>query len=422
MTSLPLSAASASPPRALRIEAGLLAALLFVLPALEAPKNVLAVAWLGLWAWNRARAGDWGGAWRWADTVLAAWAGTAVLGAVFAMDRALALGNLADPLRSVVLCWAVSRAGFDARAQAGLLLAAVAGIVLPLVHGTWLAYGTTTEHWITLNSVGHVNHSALYLVLGLVCALSLRLTGERHPQGRRLLLVLTLWFGVSLLLTASRAAILAGLVVGTALVWRMARRGGLSRRQVFSGMALALGLLALTAGLSVKGGPDGGVKQTWIAKFHTTNTTSGLLSFRDQTWGNAIDAVRRHPSFGVGLENYSRLTPALLCTWRRDAGLPCDEATRLRFDHAHGLIFQTLADRGLVGAAALLALLVLWAHAALRGGAESDPHREAVRLACAGALGVVLVAGIMNTTLRVEHGLFALLLLGLRLDALRRPA
>ena len=85
--------------------------------------------------------------------------------------------------------------------------------------------------------------------------------------------------------------------------------------------------------------------------------------------------------------------------------------------HGHSLYVNTLAERGLFGFAVLMLVLIAWA-AAL---AAAVPRKDAPPLdwalfgaALAGWL-VTVIVGLVNTTLHHEHGILAVLLLGLLL-------
>jgi hypothetical protein len=89
--------------------------------------------------------------------------------------------------------------------------------------------------------------------------------------------------------------------------------------------------------------------------------------------------------------------------------------------HAHSLLFNTLAERGIAGGLPLAAILAtwLWSLVRARPQAQSPPLVWSVWSAAAAAWVVTIVAGLVNTTLHHEHGILAGLLLGAWLSVLR---
>jgi len=83
---------------------------------------------------------------------------------------------------------------------------------------------------------------------------------------------------------------------------------------------------------------------------------------------------------------------------------------------------NTLVERGAVGLAALLAVLVLWAWSVVRHLPEdrAPPLRWAYWGAATAAWLVAVVVGLVNTTLHHEHALLSMLLLGGWLSVLAR--
>jgi O-antigen ligase len=140
-----------------------------------------------------------------------------------------------------------------------------------------------------------------------------------------------------------------------------------------------------------------------------------VLAYRDQIWATATSALRAHPAFGIGMDNFSRLDAPRVRGWAEARGEPFDEKTFFFAPHAHSLYFNTLAERGLAGSAVLLAVLVAWIASLARGfpGARAgDAEWAAWGAALSGWL-VTMLVGFANTTLHHEHALLAVLLLGL---------
>jgi O-antigen ligase len=89
--------------------------------------------------------------------------------------------------------------------------------------------------------------------------------------------------------------------------------------------------------------------------------------------------------------------------------------------HAHGLYFNTLAERGLVG---LLPLLIFLAGIGLtlfrhRMQNTDSPLQKTLWGGALGAWVVTVLGGLFNTTFHHEHGLITMILIAIWLAQLR---
>jgi O-antigen ligase len=149
-------------------------------------------------------------------------------------------------------------------------------------------------------------------------------------------------------------------------------------------------------------------------------TAQGLLTTastetRIKHWHLAIEGWRQRPWLGWGPDSFQQLTVEEVCQWRKARGEGCERGLYLQQKHAHSLYAATLAERGIVGAVALLLLLALWGWSLVRS-AGSAAQSWLWPASAAGFL-IVLVAGTFNTTLRVEHGSLAVVFFGLWIAA-----
>jgi O-antigen ligase len=147
---------------------------------------------------------------------------------------------------------------------------------------------------------------------------------------------------------------------------------------------------------------------------------NNVFSYRDGLWRVALAAWRQHRWFGVGMDNFGRITPERVRAWDADAGRTHDPSRYFFSSHGHSLYANTLAERGVVGATALSIVLLAWAATMVRyRPRRTDDDEEWLVWGCAVSAWVVTVAaGLVNTTLHDEHGILAALLLGLWLSRL----
>lgn len=392
------------------VELTALLLLVLTLPNLEAPKNLAWLGWVATWVYNRWRSRDFGGPWRAWDSVFALWLASPLLvhfGAAFPSS----LRESADVFRYVLLGWLLMRSGYGTAEWRALGTATAISLILGI---SWALWDWTRPHsyeGIQLASVGHVNHSAIYLVIafGALTGGACALWGALRPAARALLAGTVSLIVVALLLAGSRAAagfmLILALFIG--LVWWRRSRWPLL---VMTGVAvLSLALLY-------------GFDQDMRRKFAVADQSdTGMLYARAEIWRQAFEAARAHPWFGVGMENFKKIDPPTVQRWVESRGgeyLP----ERYRGNpHAHNLYLNLLAERGIIGTA--LSLLPLLGAALLlartRPLANQSPEEWGMWMGAASGVGATLAVGVFNSTLHHEHAMLTTLLLGLWLNSHR---
>ena len=390
------------------IEFGLLVTLCFFLPLYEAPKGLASIAYVVTWLVNRLRARDFGGRIDIWDVLIAGWIASGYVVAAFAgLDGHEWIGAR-DLHHYGLLLWLVKRGGYSSSEIRWLIGTLVASAVVGLFHGYWRWWsGIGKSGTLQLHSVGHVNHTAIYLAIMLgVCASWLF---TRWKAWRAGILVVTLAVTalvlVSLDVTASRGAIGVGLALLPllALVWWPR-----------SHAALAASIVTVVAVVVVNAMTGAEVVQ----KQQRNVAQENVLSFRDGVWRMSLVAWERYPVFGVGMDNYSLITLERVKTWREEAGKRYERADFAQFPHGHSIYLNTLAERGVIGFAVLVAVLLAWLVwlARFRPRPADDDLDWLLWGCAASAWFVTAAAGTVNTTLHHEHGILAALLLGLWLS------
>jgi O-antigen ligase len=380
-----------------------LIALAVVLPLLEGPKNLFWILYVALWLANRARARDFGGPWdRW-DTLIVLWIASAQAAVVFA-----GLGAdwhaVTDVVRYASVLWLMKRSRYSERVLVALLVALAAGTLVALGVGYYRILWTTQYTHLGLKSVGHVNHSAIYLAIVLGATLIATRAWWRHAAApwRIGALLCTLIFAVSLFVMQSRAAVGAAIPVAAVLLVAYAVRHRHGMRRLAIGAAILVGI-----GLVVK--PE--VVEKNFVQIERSGT---LLAFREGIWHAGLLAWREFPVFGVGVHSWGRISEERVKDWAAKRGENVDTGDLVFSSHGHSLYVNTLVERGVLGLAAVLAVLVAWAVALFRHipDAASSPLRWSYWGGSAAAWMVAVIVGLVNTTLHHEHALISVLLLG----------
>ena len=398
------------------VEFLLLAGIAISLPMFEGVKNVIWVLYAGTWYVNRLRRGvtwdTFGGRWDGWDTVFAALLLTAPLGAAFAGLRHHEWTACQDTLRMTSIAWFLKRSGYGDTEWLRLHITLQASTVVAVLWAlAALAYPHTYEG-IQLNSVGHVNQSVIYIVICFGA-----LVGG----------VAAYWRDMSAMW---RAAAIGAIVVQLAALFAAGSRAGAGTAMLG---AVAFGLLWLRRSR----GPiiwTAIAIAAFVVLVSTVNTDMRrkqefaldsphpLLNERYPIWQQALTAWRAHPAFGVGGDNFGNITAAHVGAWSHEAGAHYDTASFVRSSHAHNLYLNMLAEHGVLGMAMLAILCAAWVLSLVRGKpAMTDP--PIAWLAWSGAAaGLVVTVGLgaFNTTLHDEHGLLALMMLGIWLGYRRR--
>ena len=384
-------------------EFGWLLALVFFLPLFEAPKNLCWLGYLITWLYRRYRNKDWGGPWdRW-DSLIALWIASGYVAAAFAGIRQDEWSGANDILRYGSVLWLVKRSRYDERALLWILGTVIASTLVALLWGYWKVHVARTHLTLGLNSVGHVNHSAIYMAIVLGIALSFTIAYWKRIglAGRAMLGFSVTALTVSVFATESQAAVGAAVLFVVAFAAALGARG---RVDAVKGALIAL------LGFAIVFAANPGVLNKTLDRAEKGR----VLSFRDQIWSNGLVEWRRFPLFGVGLGNFGHVSLEQLQDWSKAqnwAVRPSDEGMT---SHGHSLYLTALAERGLIGFGILIAVLIAWGVALLRGVPRA-PHSPLewtlFGAAFAGWL-ITVVIGLVNTTLHHEHGILAVLVLG----------
>jgi O-antigen ligase len=378
-----------------RLELAALVALALFLPVLEAPKNLAWFAYVTAWLANRYRASDYGGSWEAADTLIAGWIACGFLSAAFTDVHAKEWHGALDVVRYGSVLWLLKRSNYS-HSEAKVVLGALLGSALI---GFGMAYwrlangATTGATTLELHSVGNVNHTAIYLAIVFGLATSWALAGSFFAAAVAGALLF------SLFVASSRAAVFVALAL--MMVLAAVRGTSASKRLTIA--------LVLVAALAVMVKPDVWHKQLKMM------ASQDVLAHRGGVWRIALETWMAHPVFGVGMTNMAVVTREQAKEARLALGTQYDATVHFDVGHAHSLYLNTLAERGLVGAAILAAILAVLGIWLVRYRPRPNGTDDDFLFWGAAASGyiVTVVVGIANTTLHHEHGLLATLLIGL---------
>ncbi len=301
----------------------------------------------------------------------------AFISAIFAQKPELAVHGGFDFLKMYILFLIVATDFLDKKSIKSIGIIVIVSTAIGAIWGI-TEYATGKSATIELHSVGHVNHSAIYLALALVLAIPFLRLLEGRPE-KIFISLSSVIILISLILTGSRATILG--ITAALIVMFIFTKGKKQSAYAFTAVIAAAVIISISV-------PDLQLLQK------NTSLSDMSLIHRIKLWENAWEMFTLHPVVGVGAKHFKFYNTL-------DSG-----------SHAHNLYFNTVAQLGIVGFISLASLFYL-----IIKSLKAYNNRESLLWTAAlGAFIIVLVNGIFNTTLHSEHGLLFALILALGLN------
>jgi len=392
------------------LELAFLSLMLLSLPSLEAPKNIFLILFLAtsLYRQYTKKAKD---PWRLWDWIFLSYIASAFLSATFAgIPNGAEWGGFSSFLIWTGFAWLLSRTQYESKEITWIIWVAILATLPPLAWGLIEYMMIHTKDTLQLHSVGHVNHSAIYLGIILGAALSVVLSIWRDVGliKRIGLILLPIIFFVSIIIGQSRGVFGISLV-RLSLIILLIPNPKKIKAIAFALFALILVLMPLM---------NAAIIQKQIANQNANNT----LSDRDRVWNVSFEAARFYPVFGVGNGNWNRITLEDLKKSREERNVPFDEKNyTIQYGHSHSLYLTSLVERGVSGFVVLIVFMGSWLITLIKSYRKLKSSTQGSYLwgASLGAWIVTCGVGFVNSTFHHEHAILALLFLGLHLGYLK---
>jgi O-antigen ligase len=279
--------------------------------------------------------------------------------------------------------------------------------------GVIVAY-LETAYWqggaFELRSVGHINHTAIFIALTLGAVVPLLLSRTSSFQARLVLMPMAIILTAGLFFADSRAGIVAlAIIVAIALLHSL-------MFHLKTGVAVLL--LAIAAGGYMVSAPPKVVEELVDRPMLYMGNTPAP---REKLWNSAVYGLKKEPVFGIGFGNYSIIDPEQLSLWFPDEDFTDNEQFYYS-SHAHNRFLNSAVEGGIFGFAGLMLLLVgpaicLWRN---RKFMLHKSTSAAFWVIPATSMAIVTVIGLVNTTIHHEHGLLTMMLFGLSFNFLNR--
>ena len=394
----------------------MLSLMIVSLPSLEAPKNIFLVGFLVtrlITEVNQFKEGKklWGG---W-DSLFATIVFTALLTTIFAGFPGLEEWKGYKVLLTAILTgWFLSRTYYSENEYQLLFKLIILSTIPPLVWGLYEYLVIHSRASLEVHSVGHVNHSAIYLVMIFGASLAWLLSHLNAKKEKvtlswqiTLLGILSLLFFISLIIGESRGAFGIAVILAIMLCLLLP----LKKYIKLFGVLFISSMLILTVA----------VNAPIVKKQIINQENNNVLSARDRIWNVSIEAARFHPLLGIGLSNWHFINLDQLKKSVEDRGEIFDSRIYSFQGHSHNLYLSALVERGIVGLFVTFLFMVAWIRHLIKTfqWAKKSIGRTYLWGGSLSAWVATFGIGFVNTTFHHEHAILACLFLGIYLSYTR---
>lgn len=379
------------------------------LPSLEAPKNVFLVGYLitrviseviqlkqGIKQWK-----SW-------DFLFITIIFTAFLSTVFAGFSGLEEWKGYKVFLSAILIgWFLSRAHYSQNQYRIIFLLIVLAIIPPLLWGLYEYLVIHSKKSLEIHSVGHVNHSAIYLTMifgatlgWFISQFNFKKKNEATQWQTSLSGIMSFILFISLIIGQSRGAWGIAILLGVCLLF-------LAKGMRVRIIGMAIMMLIIISSMLL----ESGIVQKQINNQKSDN----VLSSRDKVWNVSIEASRFSPLLGLGLSNWHFIKLSQIQKSVEARGETFNADNYFFPGHSHSLYFSALVERGIVGFIVTLIFMFYWLYDLIKTFKWSKKSSTSYML-WAGSFSAWLATfgiGLVNTTFHHEHGILACLFLGL---------
>ena len=395
--------------RLLYLDLIMLSLMIFSLPSLEAPKNIFLVGYLftrivseiiqfkqGVKQWK-----SW-------DFLFVTIIFTAFLSTVFAGFSGLEeWKGFKVFLTAILTGWFLSRTHYTNNQYRIIFLLIVLAIIPPLLWGLYEYLVIHSKKSLEIHSVGHVNHSAIYLTMifgatlgWFISHFNFKKRNEATQWQTSLSGIMSFILLIALIIGQSRGAFGVAILLGVCLLF-LAK----SMKVRIIGMAIMM-LIIISSML---------LESSIVQKQINNQKSNKVLAYRDKVWNVSIEASRFSPLLGLGLSNWHFIKLSQIQKSVEARGEIFNADNYFFPGHSHSLYFSALVERGIVGLIVTLIFMFYWLYDLIKTFKWSKKSSTSYML-WAGSFSAwfsTFGIGLVNTTFHHEHGILACLFLGL---------
>ena len=379
------------------------------LPSLEAPKNIFLVGYLitrviseiiqfkqGVKQWK-----SW-------DFLFVTIIFTAFLSTVFAGFSGLEeWQGFKVFLTAILTGWFISRTHYSQNQYRIIFLLTILAIIPPLLWGLYEYLVIHSKKSLEIHSVGHVNHSAIYLTMifgatlgWFVSQFNFKKKNDTTQWQAILIGMMSFILFISLIIGQSRGAFGIAILLGICLLF-------LANSIKVKIIAIVTMFLVITSSMLLQ--------SDIIQKQINNQKSDNVLANRDKVWNVSIEASRFSPLLGLGLSNWHFIKLSQIQKSVEARGETFHADNYFFPGHSHSLYLSALVERGIVGLMVTLIFMCYWLYDLIKTFKWSNKSGTSFML-WVGSLSAWFTTfgiGLVNTTFHHEHGILACLFLGL---------
>ena len=384
---------------------------LFSLPSLEAPKNIFMFLFVISAFLIEVKDRTYKNYEIW-DGIFLSLILSALLSACFGALNGYEWKGFRTILFTSLMGWHLYRYKYTTKELNFFYWVTILSIIPPLLWGLTEVFIFNSKTSLQLNSVGHVNHSAIYLTLiyGALVSKVVNIDNNDSTIKKIGLYALTLILFASLVIGESRAAFGCGILISLLSIFFSKK----SINKKIMGYIYFSVLLTLTVLLNV----------AIIQKITIKMDGHDNLSARDKLWSISIEGSKINPILGLGNGNWKLMPEEKIkqITESQNKNYsPDDFNFAIKHGHPHNLYLVYLAERGIFGLLTLAGFILFWLFKLIKSYPTTKKSKGYLLfwMSSLSAWITVFGIGLVNSTFHHETALLAFVFLSLQLGYLR---
>ena len=383
--------------------------LVLVLPNLEAPKNLFFLGFFLTWFVYSYKSNDFGGDWKILDTLFLIWIIIDIMAGLNALiSHAQPFKGSFDLLRYLTFGWLMSRIAFKVELIKKIVI--FSGISILPIFFMMISSDCYYGQCLMLNSVGHVNHTAIYIVLVVNILTAYFLGNISKMKNFELIsfISLIILYSALVVLTNSRAA--TGLLFFNFLFFLIYSYKELHKKN-FLIIASSFAIFVLSVFV---------FKAPVIDRFYE-GFTSKVISTRERINNFSYELVKIDPILGTGLGNYPNFglkdIKARLIQSNGEKWWDSNKGKFVAYVHPHNIYFYMLTGGGIL---LLLSFVIFFLYFFMALFKTSFKAKFSwINIAAFNISLVILGIGFVNTSLAHENALLSFMIIGIYFSNLR---